>query len=156
MSSIADRILAAGFACCIFASAPASAQTPPRPLERDGVAYITGGIGEDEVRAFRQTAPSYNLRISFASRSGQYLSDVDVTISSGERTVLGVRTDGPFLFVRVPAGRYRITARDRQIGEMRQVTVRGRQGVDVHFVWDDPDRHGVTRLCSNCPAPRRP
>ncbi|APR34798.1 hypothetical protein [Paraburkholderia sp. SOS3] len=154
MSNIAMRILHLLAVCCFLAAIPAFAQTPLAPVERNGVTYITGGVGEDEAHAFRQAAPRYNLRLTFASKTGQYLSDVDVRISSGERTVLAVRTDGPFLFVRLPAGSYRVSARDRQVTEARQVAVPRTGGVDLRFYWDDPARRGITRLCSNCP--RRP
>jgi hypothetical protein len=153
MFNIATRIFLLPLVCAL-APMSVSAQTPPTPIERNGVAYISGGVGEDEVQAFRRAASGYNLRITFAAKSGQYLSDVDVRIVSGERTVLAVRTDGPFLFVRLPQGSYRVTARDRQVSEARRVVVPRTGGADIRFYWSDPDRHGVTRLCSNCPAPR--
>ncbi|MGN6666587.1 MAG: carboxypeptidase regulatory-like domain-containing protein [Trinickia sp.] len=141
---------------CVLAgtAASVSAQTAPTPITHQKVTYVTGGIGEDEVHAFRQVASQYNMRITLASKSGQYLSDVDVSITSGRDVVLAVRTEGPFLFVRVPAGRYRIAARDRHLTETKEITVPSRGAVDVHFYWEDPDRHGVIQLCRRCPNAR--
>ena len=140
--------------CALNAGASALAQTSPEPVERNGVAYITGGIGQDEVTAFRDVAPRYNLRITFASKAGHYLPDVDVTLSSGKSAILDVHTNGTFLFVRVPPGRYTVSARDRAVQEVRRVVVPARGGVDVRFYWHDPDRHGAMRLCKACPAPQ--
>nr|WP_057926933.1 hypothetical protein [Burkholderia ambifaria] len=141
-------------ACLLNVGANALAETSPEPIVRNGVTYITGGIGQDEVTAFRDVAPRYNLRITFASKSGHYLSDVDVTLSSGKSTILDVHTNGPFLFARVPPGRYSVSAHDRAVQEVRRVVVPARGGVDVRFSWHDPDRHGAMRLCAACPAPQ--
>ena len=114
-------------ACLLSVGANALAETSPEPIMRNGVAYITGGIGEDEVTAFRDVAPRYNLRITFASKSGHYLADVDVTLSAGKSTILDAHTSGPFLFARVPPGRY--TVRTRAAGAIYRVRARqGRSG----------------------------
>lgn len=130
----------------------AFAQSLPQPASQNGVAYITGGVGEDEVQAFRAAAPSYNLRMTFASKTGNYLSDVDVTITSGAgRLVLTVRTEGPFLFVRLPVGRYQIAAQMRHIAETRKIQLPSRGGAELRFYWEDPDRQGVLHICKSCP-----
>ena len=153
MFNVSTHLPAALLVSCVLASTHAFAQTAPTPVTHAGVAYVTGGIGEDEVFAFREIAPKYNMRITLASKAGHYLSDVDVSITSGQHVVLAVRTEGPFLFVRVPTGRYRIAARDRHITETKEVVVPSTGAIDVRFYWDDPDRHGVMQLCQRCPKP---
>ncbi|RKU05252.1 hypothetical protein C7H84_03705 [Burkholderia sp. Nafp2/4-1b] len=139
-------------ACLLNAGANALAETSTEPIVRNGVAYITGGIGQDEVTAFRDVAPRYNLRITFASKAGHYLSDVDVTLLSGKSRVLDAHTNGPFLFARVPPGRYTVSAHDRAVQEVRHAVVPARGAVEVRFYWHDPERHGAMRLCTGCPA----
>ena len=142
------------FYACV--NGAALAQSSLQPASQNGVTYVTGGVGQDEVQAFRAAAPGYNLRMTFASRTGSYLSDVDVTIHSGAgRPVLVVRTAGPFLLVRLPAGSYQIKAKIRHITENRKVDVPARGGIDVRFYWEDPDSHGVVRLCKSCPDTNR-
>lgn len=143
-------------ACLLNIGANVLAQTSTEPIVRNGVAYITGGIGQDEVTAFRDVAPRYNLRITFASKRGHYLSDVDVTLSSGKSTILDARTMGPFLFARVPPGRYTVSARDRAVQEVRHVVVPAHGAVDMRFYWRNPDRRDVMRLCSGCPGAGTP
>ena len=155
MPTLSTRLTVLLFVPCILASAQLFAQTAPAPIARNGVTYITGGIGEDEVQAFRAAATRYNMRITLASKSGHYLSDVDIKITSGQRDVLSVRTEGPFLFVSAQPGRYQIVAQDRHLTETKQVVVPARGGVDIHFYWDDPDRQGVMQLCRRCPKPIR-
>ncbi|WP_241974944.1 carboxypeptidase regulatory-like domain-containing protein [Paraburkholderia sp. BL17N1] len=115
---------------CACAGGAALAQSLPQPASQNGVSYITGGVGEDEVQAFRAAAPGYNLRMTFASKTGNYLSDIDVTITSGAgRPILSVRIEGPFLFVRLPAGRHQIGAQTRHITETRKIQVPAHGGV---------------------------
>ncbi len=109
----------------------------------DDVAYV--------ILREAQTWQADLIVITLASKAGHYLSDVDVSITSGQHVALAVRTEGPFLFVRVPAGRYRIAARDRHVTETKEVAVPSRGAIDVHFYWADPDRHGVMLLCRSCP-----
>jgi len=136
--------------CLLTMAAGSFADTVLTPVEHDGVTYVTGGIGSDEAGAFREAASRYNLRMTFTSKTGEYLSDVDVTISSGMRHLLTVRTTGPFLYVRLPAGRYTVSARDRHIHETKQVRIDSHRGADIRFYWEDPDQHDVMRLCTGC------
>lgn len=151
MVNFSARTLVAVLAASMLASTHVLAQSAPQPITHTGITYVTGGIGEDEVSAFREVAPKYNMRITLASKTGHYLSDVEVKIASGQHVVLDVRTEGPFLFARVPPGRYEIAARDRHVTESKQVSVPARGGVDVHFYLNDPDSHGVMLLCRRCP-----
>ncbi|KVT41294.1 carboxypeptidase regulatory-like domain-containing protein [Burkholderia ubonensis] len=134
----------------IGTDAPAQPQSSPVQVGRTGIAYMTGGIGADDVSAFRAAAPRYNLRITLASAAGEYLSDVDVTILSGTTPLLDVRTAGPFLFARMPPGRYKVVARDSRTLEIRHVVVPARGGVDVRFYWDAPDLGDVAHRCPEC------
>jgi hypothetical protein len=145
------------FLVCVSANGAAFAQSLPQPASKNGVSYITGGVGEDEVQAFRAAAPGYNLRMTFASKAGNYLSDIDVTIMSGAgRPILSVRTEGPFLFVQLPAGRYQIRAQTHRVTETRKTQVPAHGGADLRFYWEDPDRHGVLHMCRGCPNAARP
>ncbi|WZV79292.1 carboxypeptidase regulatory-like domain-containing protein [Burkholderia pseudomallei] len=137
----------------------AAANETPEPATQNGIAYVTGGVGQDEVDALRAAASKYNLRMMFASRSGEYLSDVDVTIrAAAAQPVLTVRTRGPFLYARLPAGQYRIDARYGSAEQRRSVrrSVRAaRGGVHVEFRWAEPDRRGAMQLCDPRPCPRQ-
>lgn len=105
------RVVATVAAVAALGSTAAANETL-EPATQNGIAYVTGGVGQDEVDALRAAASKYNLRMTFASHSGEYLSDVDVTIRSAvAQPVLTVRTNGPFLYARLPAGQYRIDAR---------------------------------------------
>ncbi len=134
-----------------FAASAALCQPLPEPVSRDGVLFVTGGIGEDEAKAFQAAAPRYSLRLMFAMPSGSYLSDVDVSISTEDRRpVLHVRTDGPFLFVMLPAGRYRIVAQSGGQKVSRIASVPGRGGVQLNVLISETPARVVERRCPGC------
>lgn len=125
----AVRQLGAVLLCAAMAGAAMAQETRlPEPRQEGSVSFITGGIGADEAQAFRDAAGAYNLRLTFATPQGEYYASVHVVLSDARGQVLADTTsDGPFLFFRVPAGRYRIVAecdgktmrRDASVGEGR-------------------------------------
>jgi len=102
-----------------MASAALSAQ------HQNGIAYVTGGVGVAERAWLVKHAGDYNTRLSFAQvPGGAYLSGVDVTIShAGGGQVLDVSTDGPMLYVQLPAGRYQLVAKSEDATTKRMLTV---------------------------------
>jgi hypothetical protein len=46
-----------------------------------GIPYVSGGVGVDEREAFVAMGKDYSLKLMFAIKSGEYLSDVKVEIS---------------------------------------------------------------------------
>jgi len=90
------------------------------------VRYISGGVGfgEREILNKMASKEKMNLKLVFAERSGAFLSALPVTITDTSGAIrLQVKTSGPWLFVRFPAGEYRYSAeRGRQV-ESGSVTV---------------------------------
>ncbi|WP_151636694.1 hypothetical protein [Noviherbaspirillum aerium] len=91
---------------------PASPAERLKPVMRNDITYLCGGVGEEEAAYIRQQASSYDLMLTFAARDGAYLADVNVDIAdaSGNR-LLQARCDSPMMLVDLPrAGNYRIRA----------------------------------------------
>ncbi|WP_454872023.1 carboxypeptidase-like regulatory domain-containing protein [Paraburkholderia xenovorans] len=154
MPFINPRLLRIGIASVFLAmSAALAAQTLPEPVSRDGVLYMTGGIGEDDAKAFRALAPRYSLRMTLTAPAGNYLSDVDVTIASASgHAILDTRTEGPFLFVMLPAGRYRIVAHAGRTAFAKTVDVPRRGGLDLHVVLQERSAGDAQMNCPHCRA----
>jgi hypothetical protein len=118
--------------------------TPPRnagtgdiPVEQDhGVAYVSGGVGQDEATAIRGLATGYNMRATFTTRSGEYLSGVNVQVLRTDgSTVFAATSDGPYLFARLPQGHYRIVASVDGAERSRDLYVPSHGGVRFTLVW---------------------
>jgi hypothetical protein len=108
----------------------------PVAHDNHGIAYVTGGVGQDEVAAFRGLASGYNMRATFTTGSGEYLSGVVVQVSRPDGTVVfNATSDGPYLFARLPQGRYRLTASLDGAQRSRELYVPARGAVRVTMVW---------------------
>jgi len=100
-----------GMDCSPRAAGATAADGMPAPRDADGVRYLTGGVGQDEAAYLRKASGNYSLRLTFTGSGGQYLAGVDTYIyDSRGKQRFAVVSDGPFLFVQLPPGRYRVVA----------------------------------------------
>jgi hypothetical protein len=91
---------------------------PPAPMSQlepkmeNGITYLCGGVGEDEVQAMKQAASDYKLMLTFAAVNGAYLADVNVDIADARgRSVLQAKCDAPIMLVDFEqGGNYRVRA----------------------------------------------
>ncbi len=97
---------------------------------RNGVSWLCGGIGEQEVNFMKNEARHYDLMLTFAARNGDYLANVDVTLQGpGGNTLMETQCDGPIMLVNVRgSGAYRIRAEFEMHEVTRMVQVRDGQG----------------------------
>ncbi len=124
-------MMAAIFLCIGGTSAGVSVQT----MKADGIKYMTGGVGIDERQEMEAMAKEFNVKAIFAVTSGSYLADVMVTIvkASGEK-VLDTTSNGPWLFAKLPPGKYSIKAVYK--GTAKTQTIDAGQGLkSVVFLW---------------------
>jgi hypothetical protein len=126
----------------IAQSHPASESTgvAVKPQTDNGVTYLCGGVGDDESAYMKKTAAKdYDLMMTFAEKSGDYVANVDVSIKDARgKTVLNTKCDGPMLLVDFPAGgNYRIRADAGGHTLDRTAAVKSGKGHvrEVRFVW---------------------
>lgn len=80
----------------------------------DGISYITGGIGDEELAALKAQEDNYNAHLLLATVSGEYMGDVALSFTDkGGNEVLKVDSAGPLFYVNLPAGVYNIEATSR-------------------------------------------
>jgi len=84
----------------------------PKRQEVDGVAILSGGVGEAARAVMNAEAPGYSLRLGFAlANGGNFVSQVRVRIQDmAGRPVAHATTAGPWFFARLAPGRYTVTA----------------------------------------------
>lgn len=117
---------------------------PVQEKEYQGVPYMSGGIGEGERETLRQLETKYNLKVIYALAEGNYLALVDTVVKDSQgKTVLEATAEGPWLYAKLPAGNYTITAKTLQ-GQTQEKKVRipeqGRQ--EVTFTWQREQANG--------------
>ncbi|HXF78814.1 MAG TPA: hypothetical protein VN598_08130 [Usitatibacter sp.] len=88
-----------------------------------------GGVGSDARAELEAASKGANLALEFfAGKRGQFIADVDVTITPvGGGDAFSTTAEGPLCFAHVAPGRYRIEARYKGATRLANATV-GNQG----------------------------
>lgn len=104
--------------------------------EYEGVPYLSGGVSLDEREQLFFTASDYNLKLLFAEKGGSYLADTEVVVTTRDgRKVLELIAQGPFVFARLPAGDYRVTATSAGKQQVRETRLPARGQRQTAFYW---------------------
>lgn len=122
------------------AVAPHDATTKlPAEMVQGQVRYVSGGIGLDEARAFRQAERRYPLTLEFANKAkprDEFTADVRVVIRDAKGdTVLDTVSGGPFLLAKLPAGRYDVKATQGGKTLERHALIAEAKPSHVGFLW---------------------
>ncbi|WP_313621850.1 carboxypeptidase-like regulatory domain-containing protein [Achromobacter sp.] len=112
----------------------------PAVKHQGSVEYVSGGIGIDESEALKAAASNYPLALTFAAQRGggkaDYVADVTVAIRDAQGgNVLQATSEGPYMLVRLPAGKYRISATFNGQPQEREVTVQNTGTTRAMFEW---------------------
>lgn len=115
------------------------AAATPDPAKTTEITYVTGGVCSEEVNFMKGIAQHFPLEIVLVQQvNGKeiYIADVNVSLQNAQQEeVLYVVTDGPFLFVNLPDGKYTITATYHDIKQTKQVNIT-RKHSRVVVLWD--------------------
>jgi len=137
---ISRKMLTHDLAAILLASASlvtvVSANNDGIVQKTGSVPYVCGGVGADSIDRLNPLAKDFNLKLVFALKSGDYVSDVKVTIADGAgKTLLDTTSAGPWLLTRLPVGSYQIAATLAGKTEKRQVSISSAQLRTIDFRW---------------------
>jgi hypothetical protein len=133
-SLVTSLIVVCIWATATYAQAPES--FPGQPKHYGSVPYLSGGVGLDEREVLNQTGNDYNLKLSFALTSGNYLGDVAVQIrDSAGRVALEAVSEGPWFFSKLPPGRYTVVVKCNENTQQKAVQVSGKGQTVLNFFW---------------------
>jgi hypothetical protein len=115
----------------------AHAQAPKTLTSPSGIAYITGGIGEEEVLEMRPYAKNFTLNLLFSEGiSGRSVTDVNVNIyNERDERVFRIVGSKPMLYVNLPAGTYTILANNNGQKLRHKLTIEGNTNKKVILNW---------------------
>jgi hypothetical protein len=126
-------------ALALVLSVSAAAGSLPLPLTENGITYLSGGFDREEALAMLAEARSYPLSLVFsAGQRHDPVADVKVAIKDAAgKLLLDTYATGPIMLVRLPAGRYTISALQSSPGaplqQSVQVAARGEERLDFHW-----------------------
>ena len=111
----------------------------PRTVQNDhGIPFVSGGVSMDDRQTLRQMTKDDNLQLIFAAKNRDYLSDVMVRITDNKgHEVLNTVAQGPWLFTKLPTGKYRLhaTTKGQSQGTTFEVPTSGQ--ARVYLSWND-------------------
>ncbi|MEE4378660.1 MAG: carboxypeptidase-like regulatory domain-containing protein [Candidatus Competibacteraceae bacterium] len=101
------------------------------------VAYISGGIGDQEQAALKAMANEFNLNLVFAvEEGGNYLSNVAVRVYDAQGYLtLDVLSNGPMFYASLPAGQYKVEVSGFGETYQQNVDVKESGQESVNFTW---------------------
>jgi hypothetical protein len=121
---------------------PGEAVPLPEVQTSGSVAYVSGGIPYEQLPAFNAARSQFPLNIEVYERDGSrnsFTADAEVRVidaKSGD-VVLDTKTEGPYLWAKVPPGQYKVeTTLNGKVKEAR-VAVNGSKPARTIIVFPD-------------------
>jgi hypothetical protein len=141
MTKTAGALLATLLSAGLAHAAPQGPGALP-PLQTKGdLAWVSGGIGQSQAKAFEHAEVRYPLTLEFVvkpaakSAIAEFTAAVPVTITNEHgKEMLSATAQGPFMLLKLPHGRYTVTAEHRGKKIERHVWV-GHGHHRVVFEW---------------------
>lgn len=115
--------------------------SPPKPITRGEVSYVSGGICIGGVNQMKSMAKDFPLEVVLVEKSDEYekenyIADVKVKINdASDNLILDVVTEGPFLLVNLPSGNYQISAEYHDVVKSRRVKINKNKHERIVFLW---------------------
>ena len=141
-TSIAGAVLLVSAACTGWC-----AEGTPEIRQSGTVSYVSGGVSEEDRSALDPIAREFNLKLVFALRNGEYLSDTNVVVTSGRgQPVLEAKSEGPWFFAKLAAGQYQVSVTAPNGQTQRKTVVIASKGLrTLDFRWAVVDGEGTPR-----------
>ena len=108
-----------------------------QPRMENGIAFVSGGVGEEERDEMLQMRGGYSFLLKIAAKSGAYLGEAQVSIVAADKTVvLDTKMDGPWLLVKLPPGSYRLSVSSEGATQSRSFHVDAKGHREAVLYWD--------------------
>ena len=136
MKPVMQSIVRAAWLAAVFVLTAAAQAAPENVITRNGVSFVSGGIGADSQQRLKALESEFSLKLVFTLVEGNYVSDVHVTIrDAGGRMLVEHVADGPFLLARLPAGKYAVSAVYEGKTQTRRIAVQGGRLQTEYIRW---------------------
>jgi hypothetical protein len=136
--SLKDSMFTRGLAAMLLGAAllASGAATSADGKSAAGLAYVSGGVGEESRARLDAMAGDFNLKLVFAMKSGAYLGKIRVTIADGSgRPLVDSTSEGPWFLARLPVGNYRVVASYEGDAIARDIAVGAGKPRTIDFRW---------------------
>ena len=107
-----------------------------QPGFSNGIPYLSGGIGDEELEELDRARPHYNTRLVLAESSGSYVSNVTLKVTTvlGE-PIISLSSAGPLVLLQLPPGSYLINAKYEGRTAQKRFDVRDNSAQTIPVSW---------------------
>ncbi|MBV8939756.1 MAG: hypothetical protein JO089_07980 [Alphaproteobacteria bacterium] len=105
--------------------------------EQNGIRYLSGGIGDEELAVIKAHEHEFNLKVLTTAPNGEFIGTYTLRVMAPHgNSVFEAPGDGPLFYLKLPAGNY-IVEEDKPGTEgQRQRVVVGNRGMrTARFYW---------------------
>lgn len=94
--------------------------------QQANVSWLSGGVGDEAMAEMHKASRAYNVHVMLTGAQGSYLAGVpfSITRQNGQVAAAGV-TDGPLLYLKLPAGNYQMAVQLDGSWQTRRLQVSG-------------------------------
>ena len=104
---------------------------------------VCGGVGNDARRELAAAADGASLALQFSlAGRGNFIADVDVTITPPQGAPITAKTDGPICYIQLPPGRYTVEAAYNGTRKSASATLPAKGGKPVTVAMSFPPGPG--------------
>jgi hypothetical protein len=123
----------------IFTTQFAAAEAPKVRTSAHGYAFVTAGIGEEEVDTMKRQAKNFTLNLLFSEGTvGRWATNVNVNIyDEASNLMFRIVSAKPVLYVNLPAGTYTILANNNGNKLREKITLEGGTNKKVVLNWKE-------------------
>jgi hypothetical protein len=119
------------------AFAAQTAAALPQARTEGAISYVSGGIGKNEALAMKRAESNYPLSLVFSEgKHNAYVADIDVTIKNhADKVVLQTNSEGPIMLVKLPPGKYAVSANmgGKTLQRLANVAAKGDTSLAFHW-----------------------
>jgi hypothetical protein len=115
-----------------------AADQPASPQVKmyQGIPYVSGGVGGEERDLLQAQSQEYNVKLTFAAKAGNYLSEIPIAIMDSQgKKVLEAVAEGPWFYTKLPPGTYSVIAQAEGKAHQQKVQVNQQQQAQLQFSW---------------------
>ena len=111
----------------------------PDTQHSNGIAYITGGVGEGETTAMLAEAKQWSLMLELSQLEngrGVWIFGANIKIlNASKKVIFDAQAEGPYMLINLEPGDYVIEASYQSVEQKRAVSVKANASQKVSLFW---------------------
>jgi hypothetical protein len=127
------------FACLLFASGGLAFGQIPETQHSQGIAYISGGVGQGETDAILAEAKQWPVLLELSQLEngrGVWIFGAQINImNQQQKLILNAQANGPYMLINLTPGNYQITASYQGVKQSRALTVKADSSQKINIFW---------------------